>query len=148
METPIWFLTLLATLFFIVALWCTILLFASKVGGWSKLAVHFAAKGPFEGTARRRFQRLQLGRATGYKSCITFGVDDIGLWISTSSIFRFRHPDLLIPWGEIEASTSRESPLTLTFPSVPGVTASISRRLFEELATEAGVSFGAVESAP
>ena len=68
----------------------------------------------------------------------TFGVDDRGLWISVMAPFRFRHPALYIPWSEIETDMSHARRLKLTFPSAPGVTATMSRRVFEELAREAG----------
>ena len=142
METPVWIPILIGTPLFIVGLWCAVLSLISRFGGWAKLAEPFAVETPFEGHARRGFQRLQLGRATAYKNCITFGVDERGLWISVMAPFRFRHPALYIPWSEIETDMSHSRRLKLTFPSVPGVTATMSRRVFEELAREAGTPIG------
>ena len=52
-------------------------------------------------------QSGQMRWIAGYHNCLTIGCSHQGLYLATMSLFRFRHPPLLVPWDEITVSRRR-----------------------------------------
>lgn len=75
----------------------------SYIGGWTTLAKHFRLTTPFKGKRWER-QSGQMRWIAGYGNCLTVGSNVQGLYLAMMPLFRFRHPQLLIPWQEIEIS--------------------------------------------
>jgi hypothetical protein len=78
----------------------------SYVGGWTTLAKQFRLTTPFIGERWTR-QSGQMRWIAGYGNCLTVGSNAQGLYLAMMPLFRFRHPQLLIPWREIEISQRR-----------------------------------------
>ena len=93
--------------FFVFPLfWLGIVYLLSRLGGWPGLARHYAYHGTFSGTTFN-MQSATTGPLGNYRNCMTFGVNDDGLYMSPLVFFRPGHPPLLIPWDEIEARESQ-----------------------------------------
>jgi hypothetical protein len=68
----------------------------------------------------------------GYKGCTNVGADSRGLYISFGILFRFGHPPLFVPWGDItitEKQVSKSRMLELRFRK----TEDLPVRIFVEL---------------
>ena len=78
----------------------------SYIGGWTTLAKHFRLTTPFIGERWTR-QSGQMRWIAGYSNCLTVGSNAQGLYLAVMPPLRFRHPQLLIPWQEIEVSQRR-----------------------------------------
>jgi len=77
-----------------------------RISGWSTLANVYRSPGEFLGQ-RWRFQSGQLRWHLGYNNCLTIGANESGLYLSVFFLFRFGHPSLFIPWGDISANTRK-----------------------------------------
>ena len=91
---------------YVVALWLLVSVVISYVGGWATLAKRFCLRSPFLGE-KWSGQSGQMRWIAGYRNCLTLGCNDQGLYLAIMPLFRFRHPPLLIPWGEIKISRTR-----------------------------------------
>jgi len=79
----------------------------ATLGGWRRLAEHYAVAKPVQGRSLR-LQSMMLGRFCRYNNAITFTPCDDGLGISMIRIFTSGHRPLLIPWEDfIMTSESR-----------------------------------------
>jgi hypothetical protein len=89
-----------------VALWLLATGLASVLGGWHAIAERYAAPDAFEATGQRmRFRTILFRRLpwlpARYRGCVTISLTPGALHIAVPSVFRFRHPPLLIPWTAI-----------------------------------------------
>ena len=127
-------LLLLALPLFFITLWCCICLLASWLGGWRRLAEHYATDRDFTGTRRARFCTVTLRPRTNYGRCVTIGVEEDGLWFSVLPIFRLGHPPLVIPWSDLKATPKKRwliDTVELQFAACPKVVMIIRRGTFE-----------------
>ena len=94
-----------------IGFWCCVLAMVSYVGGWHSLAKTYRDEATSfriaAGEEGRRFRwaSLSMGPSyfpTNYGSCVNLVIDDHGIGLKVSLIFRFLHPPLLIPWSAIE----------------------------------------------
>jgi hypothetical protein len=73
-----------------------------RISGWSALVRRFRAPGPYGGE-QWRWQSARFRGWFGYNNCLIVGADSQWLSLSLMKLFRLPgHPDLLIPWSEIE----------------------------------------------
>jgi hypothetical protein len=86
-----------------LALWLVVSVVISYIGDWTTLAKRFRTRIPFVGE-RRRGESGRMRWIAGYRNCLTVGCNTEGLYLAMMPLFRFRHPPLLIPWGEITVS--------------------------------------------
>ena len=110
-------------------LWCFVCYILAKMGGWAALATKYrtASMPPGKWFV---FQSGMIG-TVNYKSCLTIGVSDSGLYLSVFPLFRVGHPPLLIPWSDchglrekkawfwrlVEMQIGEPAITTLTLPS-------------------------------
>ena len=97
------------------ALWVTVSLLLSHMGGWSRLARCY----PDDITAKNELTKasyLQSGSVglVNYNSCLILGVSKSGLRLSVLFPFRIAHPPLFIPWSEFRDITEKRT-LFLSF---------------------------------
>lgn len=85
---------------FFAFIWCFVCAQISLLSGWYRLGGKFRAP---EGFQEGRLFTGQSGRMSiaNYNHVLTMRVAPQGLFISCMAMFRFMHPPLLIPWGEI-----------------------------------------------
>ena len=90
----------------VVLFFCGITFLLAYVGGWRRLAAHFAAPEGLTGE-RFRFQSAQFGSCTNYNACLTLIRSAEGLGLSIQWPFRCGHPPILIPWSELHLVTTQ-----------------------------------------
>jgi hypothetical protein len=81
----------------------------SRISGWGLLARRFRTTEEFCGE-RWGWQSARFRWLGGYNNCLTIGANPQGLYLSVMPIMfplRLFHPDLLIPWQEIEVETGK-----------------------------------------
>ena len=86
---------------FFVTLWLVTLNFISRVSGWASLAEHYRATGPFQGETWL-FQGAQMRYLCHYNGCLTFGANEMGMYVAGWGPFRIGAAPLLVPWGELD----------------------------------------------
>lgn len=133
--------------FFLVAfvgLWIGISFIVSRIGGWATLATFYRLSGSFNGECWR-FQSGGLRWKMGYNNCLTVGVNPAGLYLSVFFLFRFGHPNLLIPWAEISATLSKRGFLSIytefKFRKAPMIPFRVNERLAQRIIESAGSSW-------
>ena len=84
---------------FFVGLWLGVTLLVS-LGGWRRLAAHYRTDD--ERPPGKRFSGVSgfVGRAN-YRNALNVVLAEEGLHLSTISLFKLRHPPLLIPWSDL-----------------------------------------------
>jgi hypothetical protein len=120
--------------FFFIGMWCFVLRILSYMSGWTQLAERFHHSKKFQGTYYR-FQSVKLGKVN-FRSSLEMGVNDQGLFLIPTIIFRLFHKPLLIPWEEISAEPLKKflfNGYRLSFRSSPGITMEIYKRTFEKM---------------
>ena len=90
----------------VAAVGVLVLLFISRLGGWTLLARRFAAREEFYGQTWG-WQSAQFRCWCNYNHCLTIGANEQYLYLSVQVPFRLGHPNLLIPWHEIEVETGK-----------------------------------------
>jgi hypothetical protein len=118
----------------VVGCWLFVTFLLSRLGGWHRLAARYRLSGTFS----EKVWRFQSGKFNwaGYNNCLSVGANEKGLYISPLFIFRFGHPPLLIPWGDIKVSRKKFLAWTysvLRFSKVPGTRLRISGRLWNRI---------------
>src|SRR5262245_26166109 len=116
---------------FFAALWLSISLLLSWIGGWQKLAGSYSANQKITGV---RFWMNSAGMRWGvsYRGCVNLGAAPEGLFLSVFPLFRAGHPPLLIPWADISISRVKwifMETARLEFREVPDVPLFISLKL-------------------
>ena len=138
METLTTVLAVILAPFAFVAFWCTIVFLIGRLGGWSRLAAHYAHEGHFSGE-RWSLQSARLGWS-GYSGVLTMGANGEGIYIAPIFPFRPGHPPLFVPWRDI--SVSKESfvftSYVFRFAHVPGLKFKVYAGLGERLKKAAG----------
>lgn len=121
---PLTHAVLLVVLF--VPAWLGVCWLMAAVGGWQRLAEHYAqGERSFEGETRR-FQRLSLGALANYGNCLVAGRGPEGVRLSVVRLVPVAHPPLVVPWSDITPPTVKGfGPLAVAefrFARVPEVT--------------------------
>ena len=105
---PLWIIFLLFPLFF-AAIWLFVTGILATVGGWSVLARLYRDPGhAFRGNIVQlpgssvSLRRGRVPLPANYNRCVTLTLPGPGLHLRVVSAFRFRHPPLFIPWGQME----------------------------------------------
>ncbi|QSQ16348.1 hypothetical protein [Myxococcus landrumensis] len=76
---------------------------SSLIGGWRKLGRRYATKQAMpDQNIRGTTVRVGLSH---YRSSVTVGADEDGLYLSPTFLLRPFHPPLLIPWAALRART-------------------------------------------
>lgn len=85
---------------FFTALWVSVTLLMSFIGGWGKVGKQYPATGgPPQGRALKHVTGM-FGMAR-YKYVLTIITTDTGLYIENRKVFRPGHPPLFIPFSAI-----------------------------------------------
>ena len=82
--------------------WFGICYLLSKFGGWGSLAKNYSNSSSFIG--KRLFMQSMSINSAGYNGVLTFGVNELSLFISILLPFRFGHPSILIPLNNISGA--------------------------------------------
>jgi hypothetical protein len=79
------------------------------------------------------------------RSCLNFGSDETGLYLSVFPIFRPGHPPLLIPWSEITVVSGEKGLISKTRELLLGreqsIPLAISLALAEKIRLAAGAAW-------
>jgi hypothetical protein len=82
------------------ALWSFVSVLLSILSGWMLLSKYYKT------TKNDEIQTWKNSTAfisfINYKYCLTFGVDNIGLYLAVFPLFKIGHKKLYIPWTDIE----------------------------------------------
>jgi hypothetical protein len=141
--------TPLAFILFFLLLWSGISLGLARAGGWGRLAEPYRSEGDFEGT-RWILRSARLG-SVNYANCLTFGVNERGLYISVLFPFCLAHPPLFIPWHDVGAEERRGwffEYLDFRFAQVPDIRIRVSERLGKSLISAAGRPLTSLRKVP
>jgi hypothetical protein len=85
---------------FFIAFWCFVTFLISVITGWHSLAQRFRYTDDFDGETWG-FRSAYTRFFSHYGSCLKFGANSSGLYMSIFPLFRPGHPPLLIPWSEV-----------------------------------------------
>ena len=121
-------------------LWVMILIFLSRLGGWSRLAREYRFYGEFRGQ-KLRLQSIRMRRGTKYNNCINIGVNMQGLYLSVFFLCRPGHPALFIRWSDITVEERKRWGFTnieLRFRKAKDIIIGIRPGLGQKLAEAAG----------
>jgi hypothetical protein len=91
---------------YFLSLWLLVSATISFVGGWHSLAKVYRTAVEFNG-AKWGMQSGQMRWLASYNNILTIGVSPQGLYLSSMFLFRFMHPPLLVPWGEIRVQRKK-----------------------------------------
>ena len=112
---------------FFPLIWCCVVWLLSQIGGWSRLAKHYAARGaPVYGREFRSVTGMVGG--TSYRGVLTVHVNEEGFFLEPMTLFRIAHPRLFIPWREVAERTSlsvlwwKAERLTIGAPKIGTIT--------------------------
>ncbi len=125
---------------FFLGLWLLLNFIVSRLTGWAQMAVHYRNAGDLPEKVWR-FQTITTRWGMGYKGCTNVGADSRGVYISFGFLFRFGHPPIFVPWGDItitENQVSRSKMLELRFRK----TEDLPVRIFAELGARLVVAAG------
>ena len=86
---------------YFLCLWLLVGATISVVGGWFSLAKIYRTQVASDGT-KWKMQSGQMRWLANYNNVLTIGVSQQGLYLASMFLFRFMHPPLLVPWGEIK----------------------------------------------
>jgi hypothetical protein len=89
-----------------IPLWRLVGVSISFIGGRFYLAKLYRRRVPFKG-AIGTMQSAQMRWLTGYRHVLTIGASEESLYLGWASLFRFMHPPLLIPGGDIKVRRSK-----------------------------------------
>ena len=88
---------------FFTALWVSVTLIMSFVGGWGRVGKRYAAAGPPPHGRALKHVTGMFG-LTRYKHVLTVITTDDGLYIENRKVFRLGHPPLFIPFSAIHGA--------------------------------------------
>ncbi|RYG69911.1 hypothetical protein EON80_08930 [bacterium] len=102
--SPLWF--IIGFPIYFATLWCSIIWFLARVGGWARLAKHYPATTVPQGY---RFGGVSASLGwTNYNGCLTAIVAEQGLYLKPWAMFSISHSPLLIPWSALSPITERK----------------------------------------
>ena len=134
---------------FFLLLWSGVSVGLARIGGWGRLAETYRSEADFEGT-RWVLRSAKVG-LVDYANCLTFGVNERGLYMGVLLPFRLAHPPLFIPWSDVGAHERRGwflEYLDFTFAQVPDIRIRVSKRLGESLINAGGRALTSLRKVP
>jgi len=132
---------------FFLVLWLLFNFVVSRLTGWARMAAHYQNVGGITCKVWR-FQTITTRWGMGYKGCTNVGADSRGLYISFGFLFRFGHPPIFVPWGDIaitEKQISKSRMLELRFRKTEDLPVRIFAKLGDHLAEAAGSNWPSTE---
>jgi len=129
-----------ALLIWFVLVWLAAIGSASYLSGWASLARRYRLTSTFLGE-KWAWQSGRMRFGAHYGNCLTLGCDEFGLYLATMKLFSFRHPPLLIPWGDIRVTYTRwmlVSQVRLDLGRDPEIPLFLRPRVAERLRQAAG----------
>ena len=130
------------TIFFL-AFWLVLNFIVSQLTGWARIAAHYRNPGRFPEKVWR-YQTITTRWGLGYKGGTTVGADAMGVYFSFGFLFRFGHPPVFVPWGDIkitEKQVTRSKVLELRFRKTEDLPVRILPDLGANLAEAAGTNW-------
>jgi len=128
----------------LIAFLIVLFILVARIGSWSALAIFYRLSGSFSGQCWR-FQSGDLRWKMGYCNCLTVGVNPAGLYLSVFFLFRFGHPNLLIPWADISVTQGKRGFLSIytefRFRQAPTIPFRVNERLAQRIMESAGGSW-------
>lgn len=107
---PVWFLLPFLVIFvpLVIAvsfslIWLFVIWLVSILSGWQRYAQKYRATEP--ATGKQWFSQYGLINGSRYGNVLNLTANDEGLFLETSTLFRFSHPRLFIPWQEFHDAT-------------------------------------------
>lgn len=91
---------------FFSALWVSITFILSRLGGWHRISLRYAASGKPEAGKEIHFLTGMFGLVS-YRLVLTVIVAEEGLYIATRKIFSVGHPPLFITYSAIRNARFR-----------------------------------------
>ena len=89
-----------------VAMWVLVCRIVSLFG-WSRLTDRYVARTSPSPSAKSFYWRsISIGSsvfAPGYNGCVNIWLDDTGIFLRPSMMFRLFHPMLFLPWNGVES---------------------------------------------
>ena len=114
---------------FFPMMWLSITGLLASVSGWATLAQTLAWTGPLP--SRTTSHVTAMLRVVSYRGVLTLASDADALYLAIMPLFRFLHPPLRIPWGQIRVS---DGPFGTVAVDLAGVTTlRLARRTWESL---------------
>lgn len=126
----------LCLVFMVVFTWVAHNMLVSWAGGWGRLSAAYEASGP---PARTTWPGCSawLGGRANYKGVLEIGVSDRGLHLTAAKVYRFGHPPLLVPWGDLEvgpdASDHWGDYTPFAIPALDGLTLKVYSTMRQDL---------------
>jgi hypothetical protein len=149
--------TYIAPILFI-GFWAGFCFVDSKMAGWNSMAESYPLRTPYSGK-RFTMETACLGNSN-YKSGLTLGPNQVGLYIDVSFLYRWWHPPLFIPWNDIthvpvapedekkevsvpflKLQLTRNPFIELQIAKNPGKPLKISQKLAQSLVDASGGAF-------
>jgi hypothetical protein len=90
---------IIAVLIMFPMLYAVVMTYLSRISGWTTLAEHYRTNAAPEGKLFY-FKSGRIGRIN-VNNALIIGLCPDGLYVSMFPFFRYAHPPLLIPWGQI-----------------------------------------------
>lgn len=149
MNDDAWRVLPLVWLFFPVV-WLVACGLIASLGGWRTLAESYPAIGEMPGQ-RFRWRSLSMRRGTHYNGCVNLVASSIGLELRMMWLFRFGHPPLFVPWGEVRVERRRHwmvPVVTLHLARRPEIPLHLPARLAEELVAVSGGALTVPDPSP
>ncbi len=131
---------------FFLVFWLLLNFIVSRLTGWARITAHYRNAGDFTGKVWR-FQTIITRWGMGYKGSTNVGADSRGLYISFGFLFRFGHPPVFVPWGDItltEKQISKSRMLELRFRKTEDLPVRIYADLGDRLAEAAGSNWPSI----
>jgi hypothetical protein len=103
-------------------------------GPWRQLASSYGDRSTFIGQ-KWHFQAVSTSWAN-YRSCVTVGINSVGLYVAPPSLFRGGHPPIVIPWAELQIEQKRrllDTVYNLRTNACPKIRIHITSELFKKL---------------
>lgn len=120
----------------IVALYATMMFIFSYSSGWQRLREIYGVgrtdtieSWPFQSASFHA--PYSLGILGIYRQCLSFGYSENGIYISGMFPFIWFHKPILIPWKDVVVTVIDD--YSLSFLSVPAVSISISKKVYDGL---------------
>ena|ERR1700752_3227997 len=142
-KTPLEF------ILFFSLLWSGVSVVLARIGGWGRLAETYRSEGDFEGR-RWKLRSAKVG-SVDYANCLTFGVNERGLYMGVLLPFRLAHPPLFIPWSDVGVEERRGwffEYLDFRFAQAPDTRVRVSKRLGESLLNAGGCPLTSLRKVP
>ncbi len=125
----------------VAGVWMLAAFLISWMSGWRALGRQFRLQGSWPSQSWS-WQSASLRFRANYNNCLIVGADAGGLYLRVSVLFRFMHPDLFVPWSEIQVGAKKRlwfiELIKLSLGRELRIPFTIRTRLYEKLRQAAG----------